>query len=346
MAKRKRLSPAQAGFLTDAPAPEVKSAGMRPPIAQQAGEAAAVSALEEMQHSLERARRNGEMVVTLDVSEVVEDHLVRDRVHVDEDEMAALIASLRSHGQRTPIEVVVLRDGRYGLISGWRRLSALRRIAAEEDAPHKSVRALIRLPKDKPDAYVSMVEENEIRAGLNHFERARIVIKSVEDLAFETEKQALNGLFGATSYARRSKIKSFIPVVRALEGYLSFPGHMSERAGLALSKALEQEGMAAQLQTALKQAAPDTAEAEAACLGAVLKQDAAAKAQRQAIAGEAPIEEGRAVAHKVQLPPRVPGASSGVTMRSVAAHRLELSGYGVTADFVEKLKAWLEEQGQ
>ena len=89
---------------------------------------------------------------------------------------AALMASLESRGQQTPIEVVELADGRFGLISGWRRLTALRQLQADEGRGQglDTVLALLRRPDTASDAYVSMVEENEIRTDLSHFERGRI----------------------------------------------------------------------------------------------------------------------------------------------------------------------------
>jgi ParB family chromosome partitioning protein len=80
--------------------------------------------------------------------------------------MDALKASLAARGQQTPIEVVELVEGRYGLISGWRRLHALRANGA------KTVKAIITAPREVSDAYVAMIEKNEIRVDLSYFERA------------------------------------------------------------------------------------------------------------------------------------------------------------------------------
>ena len=65
MAKRKRLTPANPAFL--APAPEVKSALARPPIADVASEAASAAAVEEMARSLRDARIEGRMVQVVGV---------------------------------------------------------------------------------------------------------------------------------------------------------------------------------------------------------------------------------------------------------------------------------------
>jgi hypothetical protein len=62
MAKRKRLTPAQPGFLgTAQKAPETKSmpVGMSAPIAQVAGEASATAALAEVSQALADARARG-----------------------------------------------------------------------------------------------------------------------------------------------------------------------------------------------------------------------------------------------------------------------------------------------
>ena len=154
--------------------------------------------------------------------------------------MAALRASLSARGQQTPIEVVATEQGGYGLISGWRRLTALTQLYKETgDARFSTVLALVRRPVDAADAYVAMVEENEIRVGLSYFERARIVSRAVEEGVYTDIKSALNGLFRNGSRAKRSKIKSFLPVVEQLGPHLSYPAAIGERLGLALSQKLQ-----------------------------------------------------------------------------------------------------------
>lgn len=278
MAKRKRLTPAQAGFLTGSALPE--DAPARPPIAQVAGEAAAVAALGTLSDEWTAARDEGRLVVMLPVDHVQDHHLVRDRAILDDEALNSLKQSLMARGQQTPIEVQALAKGQYGLISGWRRLTALRQLHAETgEARFDTVQALIRRPEDLAASYVAMVEENEIRADLSFYERARVVLKSLEAGVFDSEKSALQTLFSTGSYARRSKIKSFLPVVRALDGALRFPQRMTERTGLALSKALAagDADLPMRLQTALGAAAPVDAEAETACLIAALAQEKPAK---------------------------------------------------------------------
>ena len=122
------------------------------------------------------------MVLSLPLADIQLDYLVRDRTLVDDAEMTALMDSLRARGQQTPVEVADLGGGRYGLISGWRRCQALARLAQETGEDRfGTVLALLRRPEDASDAYLAMVEENEIRVGLSYFERARIVAKAAEN---------------------------------------------------------------------------------------------------------------------------------------------------------------------
>jgi hypothetical protein len=70
---------------------------------------------------------------------------------------------------------VTPEDGRYGLISGWRCLGALRDYLSEtKESAFESDLALIRNPADEAEFYVAMVEKSESRAGLSHYEFARM----------------------------------------------------------------------------------------------------------------------------------------------------------------------------
>ena len=271
MAKRKRLAPAQPRDLDAAPLETKSMTGLSPhpapPIASVAGDAATTAALEELSETLRRARAEGRMITPLPLNEIDESYLVRDRIVIDGEEMDALKTSLAARGQQTPIEVVELGPNHYGLVSGWRRLQALQSLRAE------TVNAIITAPRDASDAYVAMIEENEIRVGLSYFERARIVVKSVESNVFDSHKSALQSLFSTASRAKRSKIKSFIPVVETLGMHLKFPGDLGERFGLQLSKALLSDPYAPRRMTsALAARRPSDAKAEYDILNEALKQ--------------------------------------------------------------------------
>lgn len=272
MAKRKRLTvPPMGGFAAPA-APEAKPAlgpGLAPaPISRVTGEAAATAALREVAEELSSARSEGRLVLRIALDRIEEGWLVRDRLGIEAEELDSLMASLASHGQRSPIEVADMGEGRFGLISGWRRVTALRRLlAATGEERFASVLAILRRPETAAAAYVAMVEENEIRLGLSYFERARIAAKAVEAGVFPTEKAALQQLYAAASRAKRSKIGSFLGIYQALDGALRFPAALPERLGLALARRIEEEpGFAEGLAARLAAAGPETAEAELALI--------------------------------------------------------------------------------
>ncbi|WP_238705121.1 ParB/RepB/Spo0J family partition protein [Parasedimentitalea marina] len=180
--------------------PESKSALGAPlataaPIAQVASDAAAQAALSELSAVLETARADGRLIERIALEQIDETHLVRDRLEQDEDEMGALMASLRARGQQTPIELVTLTDrpdGKtHGLISGWRLLCALRRLYEQtSESEFASIKALVIQPETAQDAYVAMVEENEIRVNLSHYERARIAVRALREGLSEPENGA------------------------------------------------------------------------------------------------------------------------------------------------------------
>jgi len=339
VAKRKRLTPAQPaplphttlpGPAPGAPPPRLDGrafftadppAARRPPIADIAGQSATAAAFDTLAQSLDEARREGRLIAPLPLTAIDETYLVRDRVAVDDDEMQALTDSLRARGQQTAIEVVDLGDGRWGLISGWRRLTALRRLHAAGDVGDR-VLALVRTPADAGAAYVAMVEENEIRVGLSFYERARIVARSVDMQVYPHDRAALQALFHAASRPRRSKIGSFVRIVRALDGVLCFPTALSERAGLALSGALERDpGLAARLKATLAQEAPTDAAAEGQRIAAAIKGPKKTKP-----AGTEPVQA--PALHLRETPDRM--ILEGVLVRDPA--------------FRARLKAWLASQ--
>ncbi len=322
MAKRKRLSPSV--LIDDEPLlrlnPNLDPTGA-PPIAQVAREASASAALAEVSAELASARTEGRLIQTVPLAAIQRDYLVRDRMGVEDADMAALKASLMARGQQTPVELVDLGQGAYGLISGWRRLAALEALHAETGEDRfAEVQALLRRPETAGAAYTAMVEENEIRVGLSPFERARIVSKAVEQGVFPDTQAALRALFASASRAKRSKIGSFIRVVAALDGALRFPGAIGERLGLRLAKALDSDPeVAVRLQSALQAAGAGTPEAELAVLEAALRPTQSAPVP--------PAPE----------PPRLEVTRKG--------QKLVLSGAAVTADLETRLKAWLATQG-
>ena len=151
----------------------------------------------------------------------------------------------------------------YGLLSGWRRLAALKALHAETGDPRfATVQALVRRPETAADAYVAMVEENEIRLGLSQYERARVAARAAARGVFADEEAALRALFATASRPKRSRIRAFVALYHGLDAALSFPAAIPERLGLALVERLR-EGRGPAIAAALATAAPATARGRA-----------------------------------------------------------------------------------
>ncbi|GGH41185.1 chromosome partitioning protein, ParB family [Cribrihabitans marinus] len=290
MAKRKRLTAPdaaelqelEAGFAAKPGMGPLETKSMAPPIAQVAGEAATLSGMANVTDRVALARDQGDAVRWREASaaglvaqeialdEIDTSFLRRDRLVEDEEAMAELVASLRNGGQRTPIEVVRLEDG-YGLISGFRRVQAFRRLAAQ-DPQFARIAAFVRDAGAGQGAYLAMVEENELRANLTHYERGRIAVLAAGQGVFPSVEAAVDALFSTASKAKRSKVRSFAAVHEGLGDLLRFPTALTEKAGLRLAAALR-EGAQARLREALDGAGAEDARAEWQALERALKED-------------------------------------------------------------------------
>ncbi|MEY8839203.1 ParB/RepB/Spo0J family partition protein [Cribrihabitans sp. XS_ASV171] len=286
----------------------------------------------------------GRIIELLPLAAIDAEHLVRDRLAQDEDEMEALMASLRKRGQQMPIEVVTLpRPGpageTHGLVSGWRRLTALRRLSQETGDPSfATARALVVTPETAQDAYLAMVEENEIRVNLSHYERARIACKAMEEGVFANQRAALQGLFGNATRSKRSKIGTFMLLVESFDDVLRFPSAISEKLGLALAREIVRDpNLTAEIRAALTEAAPDSALAEMRLLAAMV----AERAERTTPLQEPPEPRPARAASRAE----VTRIGEGLEMRFDASRgRIELSGADATEGLVEELRAWLADR--
>ena len=292
--------------------------------------------------TLAQARAQGQVIDLIPVDRIDGDYLVRDRLVQEEDELQALMTSIQSRGQQMPIEIVRLdRDDsepRYGLISGWRRLTALRRLFRDTDDPRFAVaRALVVRPETAQDAYLAMVEENEIRVDVSHYERARIALKAVEQGVFPDQRAALRGLYASTTRSKRSKIGTFVGLVDAFDDILNFPGAISEKLGLAMAREMVRDpGFAPRLRVALARNPRPTPPAEVKILVAAVT----AMATPQEPAPD-PLpsrsKDRAAVAESVEIP-----LVEGLTMRfHPSRNRLELTGDRVTDDLAHEIAEFL-----
>ena len=311
MAKRKRLE-----VPTEAISPELETKSAlappapraRMPIAEVAGDVAGRAALEEVARAMTAAEEEGRVVKKLPLETVMTHHLSRDRMVLDETEMEALMASIGDRGQQTPVDVVALSGGKFGLISGLRRLEALRRLGQNQ------VLALVKAPEGSQDAYRAMVEENEIRAGLSFYERANIAVVAAGQGVYPDVRAAVKALFAHAPKAKRSKILKFVTIRETLAASLAFPAAIPEHLGFKLAQAIEADPkLAARISAGLKKAAPEDAAAERRVLEAALKRPAATPVRRE--------------------------IAPGLVLESRAGRAL-FTGKAVDAEFLEALRAW------
>lgn len=215
------------------------------------------------------ARGRGLVMLDLPLSDIEADALVRDRMAIDPEELEELTASIARNGLRLPIEVFARQgDGApWGLLSGYRRLMAVRALAA--DGQPARIKAVVREPEAMGGAFAAMIEENEIRAALSHYERGRIAVIAAQQGAFPNAEAAVDALFPVASKAKRSKIRSFALIFEELGDMLRFPDQIREKDGLRLAQALR-DGAETRLREALARQVPATPEDEAALIADVL----------------------------------------------------------------------------
>lgn len=211
---------------------------------------------------LRQAEAGGLLLLDLPLEAIEADALVRDRMALDPDEMTELQVSIATHGLRLPVEVFALsRPGqagaRYGLLSGYRRLRAVQTLRAQTGQKHyDTIHAILRDPEALGGAFAAMVEENEIRSSLSHFERGRIAVLAAQQGLFRDVEAAVDALFPQASKAKRSKVRSFALIFEELGDMLTFPEALKEREGLRLASALR-DGAEQPLRAALDGPPPE-----------------------------------------------------------------------------------------
>ncbi len=124
------------------------------------------------------------------------DDLVRDRTLQDEAEKASLTLSLRARGQQTSIETAL----------------PIERFAV--------IRAILTVLETGQDAYLTMIEENEIRANSSFYESADLAHRAVQDGVFPDIHAALRPLCASSTRSKRSSIRTFHSLVARFDAVL------------------------------------------------------------------------------------------------------------------------------
>ncbi len=256
--------------------------GTRPPIADVVADAAMMGSPLPLADREEAARNKadaealrdatekGLVAEEISIDEIGAEALTRDRMEIDEEELDELCTSIAAHGLRLPIEVFRPSNpeaaGTFALISGFRRLTAFRRLSALTGGEkYRTIPAFIRTPETIAETVVAMVEENEVRSGLSQYERGRAAAISVHEGIFPTLDAAVAALFASGSKAKRSKIRSFALVHEELGDMLAFARSLSERQCLRIATALRAGG-SEELRAALDAVVIDSAEDEWAAM--------------------------------------------------------------------------------
>lgn len=325
--------------------------GLGAPIAQVAAESteAMVAGAQARDQSdakaMRTAREKGLVILEIPLDQIQPDAMIRDRTVLIAEEMTELQDSIALNGLRLPIEVFALPDPqpdgpRYGVLSGYRRMKAVQHLFdLTEQEKYATIRAILRDPDQMGGAFAAMIEENEIRASLSHFERGRIVVIAVKQGSFVNVEEAVNALFPSASKAKRSKIRSFALVFEELGDMLTFPETLKEKDGLRLAQALRQGGEA-RLREVLASDEPTTAGQEAELLNLALDEFETK-----------PRDPSRGGRPATKLPPsgwqdkRTLNLSSGITLqwdRDSQGHLIRLTGKGLTSDLIESVMVELQ----
>jgi len=221
------------------------------------------------------AEAQGMVLQQLDLDEVHTDDLPRDRLDLNgvagSSEMSELKASIRERGQREPIEVYIDDRGRYQLLKGWRRLTALRQLHAETAHPAFAT-ATARVtqeawsdPDSRMERYIDMVEENVVRQDLTFAEMAQVALRVAEDPGIEGDdpEDLVGELYGSLHKMKRSYIRSFVFLLSSLGDSVKWPKEISRNQGVAVARAIK--------------SAPDAVDALRADLSRAFDDDAQSK---------------------------------------------------------------------
>ncbi|WP_424968878.1 ParB N-terminal domain-containing protein [Dinoroseobacter sp. S375] len=353
MAKRRRLETPSSEDLTKIDAEFRRDTPARPaaPIAQVAADAAALAPTQDTSSRAEAAKdktdaermrlaeAEGLLIQEIPLDEIDAEAMVRDRMTLLEEDLLELRLSIAEHGLRLPIEVFELtepREGRrYGLLSGYRRLMAYRYLdKLNKSDRYARIKALVRPRQAIDTAYTAMVEENEIRASLSHYERGRIAVIAANQGAFANVEMAVEKLFSSASKAKRSKVRSFALVFEELGDMLAFPEALTERRGLQLATALR-GGAEQRFRVVLEEGKPSTPDEEWQLLELVVSE-----------ADEMPRKVKRMGRPKMSVPAAgwhgrdVLQTSTGVTIRRETdgkGYLLRLEGRSINADSMEAI---------
>ncbi len=206
------------------------------------------------------ARDEGRVLVNVPLADISTDALPRDRMDLERIagslEMEELKASIRARGQKEPVELFRDEAGGLQLKKGWRRLTALRQLFAEngDEAFSRIVARIEGEESGRLDRYIDMVEENVVREDLSFAEMAQVALTAAADPSvLENDADALvNRLYASLHKMKRSYVRSFVYLLSELGESLKFPRDVARNVGSDVARRLQKDGGAGELKTVLE----------------------------------------------------------------------------------------------
>lgn len=176
------------------------------------------------------------------IDDIARDAFPRDRTFRRDAAFDDLYRSILRDGLRQPVDVCAVDDTPpYALISGYRRLTAVRRLRDEGFAGFDTIPAFLLRPATVADGVAMMVAENEMRSDISPWDRGRILVEAVRCGYFETIDNAIAHLHPGADRARRMRLRSLAMVVETFEGTLADPHGLSQARLLRLAAACRED---------------------------------------------------------------------------------------------------------
>lgn len=179
-------------------------------------------------------------VEPIPLDDIDDDAVPRERTGLDGEAFAELKASILASGLRMPVEVFALEDrpGRFGIVSGFRRVAAFRELRAMGAGRFDAVPAFVRPARGLAETLAAMVEENAVRADLSPWEQGRIALVARELGAYPTIEAAVEGLYPAADKSKRARLRALARLVEGFDGALAAPEALSLRQAMRLAGAV------------------------------------------------------------------------------------------------------------
>lgn len=179
----------------------------------------------------------------------------RERTGLDAEAFEELKASILRSGLRMPVELFALEGAggaRFGIVSGYRRVTAFRALREMGLERFGAVPAFVRPARALAETLAAMVEENAVRADLSAWEQGRIALVARDLGAYATIEAAVEGLYPGASQMKRSRLRALARLVEGFDGAMAAPETLSLRQALRLAGAVR-DGFGEVMATALEQ---------------------------------------------------------------------------------------------